>query len=64
MCNERFQKVIYHSRRESTPEKAGVTFCGMISFIFTTTLAAIFAIKWSKALSLGDEYYCTDFRAN
>ena len=62
MCRDRFRKVIYFSRRETDPEKAGVTFCGLISFVLTITFTILFAMKLSKASSMGDEYYCTDFR--
>ena len=62
MCKDRFRKVIYFSRRETNPEKAGVTFCGLISFVLTITFTILFAMKLSKASNMGDEYYCTDFR--
>ena len=62
MCLQKCRNIKTAGKLESNPEKAGVTFCGSIAFIFTITFTILYLEKWLKAIDMGDEYYCTDFR--
>ena len=62
MCFKLWRKVKTLDKIESSPEKAGVSLCGLIAFAVTLTISIMYYLRWSEAKDLGEDYYCTDYR--